>query len=175
MPKTREQKEEIIEELKEIFSDDTDKLLVDFEGVDSDSLFSFRDKLQENDCSLRVVKKTLLEKALERAGEKELAEKVRSIQRQIALVFGDADKITKAKLSYNFSEENENLGIIGGIGEKGFIEEDTIIELAKLPSVEELYAKLVGTIKNPVRGFVNSLGGNLKGLVYSLNAIKEAK
>jgi large subunit ribosomal protein L10 len=47
--------------------------------------------------------------------------------------------------------------------------------LANLPSKQELLAKVVGSIKAPVSGFVGVLSGNLRKFVYALNAIKEAK
>lgn len=49
------------------------------------------------------------------------------------------------------------------------------MELSKLLSKEELLAKLLGTIKNPITGFVNVLSANMRGLLNVLNAIKETK
>ena len=45
--------------------------------------------------------------------------------------------------------------------------------LAKLPTKEELLAKLVGTLNAPISGFANVLAGNLRGLVQVLKGISE--
>jgi large subunit ribosomal protein L10 len=50
---------------------------------------------------------------------------------------------------------------------------DEVMALAKLPSKQELLAKLVGTINAPVSGFVNVLAGNIRGFVQVLKAISE--
>jgi len=48
-------------------------------------------------------------------------------------------------------------------------------KLPGLPSKNELYAKLVGSLNAPVSGFVNVLAGNLRGLVNVLKAVQESK
>ena len=69
----------------------------------------------------------------------------------------------------------ENLKIVGGIlGTKELTAEE-VQALAKLPSKEELLAKLVGTLNAPVSGFVNVLAGNLRGLVNVLKAVADSK
>jgi large subunit ribosomal protein L10 len=55
------------------------------------------------------------------------------------------------------------------------ITQDKVLDLAKLPSKEELLAKTVGTMKGPINGFVNALSGNLRNLVGVINAIQETK
>ena len=67
------------------------------------------------------------------------------------------------------------IDFLGGILENKFINATQVADLAKLPSKQELYAKIVGSINAPVSGFVNALAGNLKNLVYALSAIKDKK
>ncbi len=44
-----------------------------------------------------------------------------------------------------------------------------------LPSREELYIRLLGSLNAPISGFVNVLSGNMRNLVYVLNIYKESK
>ena len=64
---------------------------------------------------------------------------------------------------------------MGAIYEGKFINAEEAQKLAQLPSKEELYGKLVWLLNYPVSGFVNVLAGNLRKLLYALNAIKEKK
>ena len=50
-----------------------------------------------------------------------------------------------------------------------------MIQLAQLPTREELLARMVGSIHAPVSGFVNVLAGTLRSFVQVLGSIKEAK
>lgn len=175
MPKSREQKQKIIEDLKENIQKQKSAVFVDFSGCDSKFLFKLRDELQKSNCLLKIAKKTLLKKALENLEMKNLPEKVNQIKVQLALIFGFGDEMIPAKICYQFSRENENLKILGGIFGDEFLEKEKVIELAQLPSREELLARLVGTLQNPISNFVSVLENNIKGLIYALSAIKETK
>ena len=48
-------------------------------------------------------------------------------------------------------------------------------DLAKMPSKEELIARVLGGFNAPLSGLVNVLNGNIRGLVVALNAIAEKK
>jgi len=172
MAKTKEQKQQIIKDLEEKLSTHKAVIIVGFHGVDSDSLFDLRGRLKKENCSLSVAKKTLLEKVLEKMGEKEILDKVKEIKTQLALIFSVRDEIVPSKICYQFSKENENLKILGAILGKEFLAKEKVIELASLPSREELLPRLLGTLKNPISGFVGVLRGNLNSLVYILSRIK---
>jgi large subunit ribosomal protein L10 len=172
MAKTKEEKQQIIKDLKDNFTLNEAVVIIGFHGVDSDSLFALRKKLKESGCSLIVAKKTLLEKVLEKMGQPETADRIREIKTQLALVFNKKDEIIPSKICHQFSKENENLKLLGAIVRKEFLSGEKVIELAKLPSREEIISRMLGTLKNPISGLVNSLKGNLNNLVYILSKIK---
>ena len=117
-------------------------------------------------------KKTLLKRALEQAG---LEVDTKAFEGGVGVFCGNEDEVAPSKIVAGFAKDHEVMTIFGGILEGTFIEEGKIKELSKLPSKQELYAKLVGTINGPVSGFVNVLAGNMRGLVNVLNGIKEQK
>jgi len=119
-----------------------------------------------------VTKKTLMKIALKKAG---LAVKPEVFDKSAAAVFGINDEAAPARIVQTFAKTHEALNVFGGILEGKFVGREKILELAKLPSREELLAKVLGSIKAPVSGFVNVLAGNLRGLVGVLSAIKESK
>lgn len=55
------------------------------------------------------------------------------------------------------------------------IGQDEIKALADLPSREELLAKVVGGFQAPLAGLVNVLAGNIRNLVYVLEAVRKKK
>jgi len=172
MPTTKEQKKIIIEELSEKIKKQTTIMIVDFTGLRVPEAFDLRKKLNQVNAELKVAKKTLIQLALK---NNNLDKDIKQMNGEIALVFGYQDEILPAKIVYEFSKTNENLKILGGFFGNEFQNAEKFIELAKLPSKEELLGKPVGSISSPITGFVRSLQYNLKGLIFALNAIKENK
>ena len=175
MAKTREQKEEIIKELEEDLSRQKSVVFSDFNKVNSISLFELRNKLKEEGCLLKIPKKTLLIKTLEKMGKKEIADKVRETKEQLALVFGFDDELKPSKLVYAFSLKNENFKILYGVLDNNLLSEEEVIALAKLPSKEEILSGLVWSLNYPASSFVYLLKANIKGLVVALNNIAANK
>ena len=171
MPKTKEQKQEIIEKIKKNFSLQKSVVLIGFKGSNSISFFGLRNKLKESNCLLMVIKKTLLKKTLETLEQKNLAEKITEIKGELALAFGFEDEIMPAKISYESSKENKNLKILGGVFDGKLLEKDKVIELAQLPSREELLVRLKTTLQSPIFGFTGALKANIKKLLYIFSQI----
>ncbi len=175
MAKSKQEKSKIIEDLKEKLTEQKSVVLLDFSGVNSKILFQLKEEFKKAKGFFQVVKKTLLKKALDSLKKKDLSEKIENIEGQLALAYGFADEMLPAKICYNFSKENENLKILGGILNNEFVAREKVIELAQLPSREELLARLTGSLQNSLSSLANVLQGNIKGLICALSAIKEIK
>jgi len=169
MPLTKEQKKNIVEKLKQSIAQQKAMVFVAIEGLKTTELFDLRKKLKQDDCLLTVAKKTLLSIAFNQSKIEFDAQK---LEGEIALVFGYGDEIMPAKIAYEFSKKNKNLKILGGFFENEIKTAEEMIILAKIPSKEELLAKVVSSISSPISGFVNVLRANIKGLVYVLTQIK---
>lgn len=175
MPQTREQKKKILESLKDKVARQKAMVFVDFTGLKVKNLSSLRKKLKAEDNEFKVAKKTLMSLALKDYNS-EIGLKLKEMPKEVALVFGYQDEISPAKMLWQFSQENQNLKIIGSIlgsQKTAFLGEIQTIELAKLPSKKELLAKLLGSINAPASNLVYALKYNLKGLVYLLANIKK--
>lgn len=169
MPLTKEQKNKIVEELKE--KTDKQKILVfaNFSGTKVEDLTKLRKKLRDINAELKITKKTLAKIVF---SEKDIKVDDEKLQNEVAFVFGYEDQIASPKAVYDFSVTNPTMKIIGGVMENEYREAEDIITLAKLPGREELLAKLVGSIASPMSGFVNALQGNIRKLVYVISQIK---
>ncbi|MDX1608081.1 MAG: 50S ribosomal protein L10 [Candidatus Spechtbacterales bacterium] len=170
---TRQKKEEIVKEIGGEFDSAKVVLFTDFKGMDVNSITALRRKVREVGGRFVVVKKTLLKRILEEKKVEGLDPL--EMEGQIAVAFGSDDAVATAKAVNEMKKEVEAPQIIAGIMEGSLLSAEQVIELASLPGREELLGKVVGTINAPLSGFVNVLHGNLRGLVYALNAIKDQK
>jgi len=173
LPKTK--KREIVDFLKENFQKKKIAIFVGIEKIDSSLLFDLRKKLREGKSLMKVAKKTLIEKALEKIENKEIIERLKEFQESFATVFGLEDEISAPKICYDFSKENKNLKILGGILNGKFLTKEEIIELAKLPSKQELVGQFFFILNFPMRGFLQVIKANLNKFLFLLEKIKVKK
>jgi len=173
MAKTRQQKEEIIEEVLAKVEGAKSVVIANCEGLTVADSFEFRKKCWDNDVAFVAVKKTLLNRVLEKLGVQGVNSK--ELKGSLNLAISRDDEVASAKLVKEFAAKNKLVSFEGGLLEGKFISREEVKNLGNLPSKLELYAKLVGTLQAPVSGFIRVLGGNLRGLVTVLNAIKNNK
>jgi len=165
---TKKQKQEIIKNLADKFSRRKTVVFFDYTGLTVNQFQELRRQLREKEMDCQVVKKTLVDLALKKANFKNIEAK--ELPGQLALVFGYQDEILPAKILYNFSKENESLKILTGLFNEKYLENEAVINLAKLPAREELLAKLVGCLRRPISDLSNTLQGNLRKLTFILKS-----
>ena len=170
MAKTKQKKEELLKNLKAKLADSKSIVFANFTGLSVKDTEDLRSKCREAEVEYLVAKKTLLKKALEEAGFE-----VPKLEGEISAAFSVKDEVIAAKVLDTFAKGHEQIKFLAGILENKMIDAEEVKGLAKLPSKDELFAKMVGSIKAPISGFVNVLSGNLRGFVNVLNAIKESK
>jgi len=173
MPKTKQQKEQEVEQLNQSLKNAKSVVFTTFDGLNVFDSQELRNSLRNEKISYQVSKKTLLKKAL--ADSKLEGIDINELKGNVGVAIGLEDEVAPAKLIAKFAKKHEQLQIGGGILEKQFITAAKVKELSSLPSKLELIAKTIGTIKAPISGFVNVMAGNLRGLMNVLGAIKESK
>lgn len=172
MPKSKQQKQELLEKLQEKLASSKAAVLSSDNGLNVKTVENLRKALKEKNAEYLVTKKTLLKKAL---GDLEGVESLEDLSGSVAISLSYEDEAIAANILNKFAKENAALQIGGGLLENRFILPEMVKRLASLPSKEVMLAKLVGTLQAPVSGFVGALKGNLRNLVGVLNAIKEKK
>lgn len=172
MPKTRKQKEQALKEIETHLGDSKSIVFVGYHGLSVPDIEILRQEARKQGVLLRVVKKTLLQRAF---SNKELNLKAKDLGTGLAVAFSLSDEVTAAKLLAKFQKDHEALKIYGGLLENKFVDGSAVLALSKLPGKLELYGKLVGSLNAPVSGLVNVLAGTMRGLVTVLNGIKDAK
>lgn len=172
MPKNKEQKRDILADLKDKISRSKSIVFTTFDALEVKDNEELRKNLKKENGEYFVSKKTLMSIAFK---DKEFAGlDIKSLPGKVAAVFAYDDEISPAKVVFNFKKNKEGkISFVGGVLDGKFIGASEVESLAQLPSKHELYAKLVGSLNAPVSGFVNVLAGNIRGLVNVLKAINE--
>jgi len=154
MPLTKEEKQKVLEELREKIDRQKSIVFADFTGLKVKDLSALRKIMKKQNCELKVAKKTLIALALK---DSNISHDLKKLQGEIALGFGYNDEVSPFKVLYNFAREKENLKILGGLISGEFYGKEQAIALAQMPSREELMAKLLFTPKVPIFGIFNIL------------------
>jgi len=169
---TRAQKEELVVELTEKIKASKSIVFADYSGVKTNDINELKNRLKKEGTNLRVIKKKLVDISLKNA---KIEIDIKTLSGQLAVTISDNDEVAPARVLSKFAKENESLKILGGVlGVKGMTASE-VTDLAKLPSKEEMLARLVGTLNAPLTGLVNVLSGNTRGLVTVLKAIADSK
>ena len=155
------EKEEKVKALSEELKDCKLLLLVDYRGITVEEDTKLRKDLREAKGTSKVVKNNILKRALDMNGENGLDEMLVGPN---TVIYSKEDYLAPSKVVYKFSKANENYVIKGGYidGELKSLEE--IMQLATLPSREELLSKLAG-----------SLLQTIAKLAVALDQVKEKK
>lgn len=172
MALTRDQKQDIINDLETKIAKQKAIVFMDFSKIKVKELAKLRENLKEQGGEMKVAKKSLMEIALK---NKNIPLDSKKLEGEVAMVFGYEDEIAPSKLVYQFSKENANAKILGGFLENRFYEMADVIKLAELPSKEQLLGILVGTLSAPATNLVGVLSGNMRKLVLALSQIRDQK
>lgn len=175
MAKTKEEKIKIVEKLKENLKKEKSLVLVNCNKLKAREIFELREKLKSKGALLQVVKKTLLKIALRTLGKRKIEKEIEKIKEPLALIFSFSDEISGPKVCFNFSKENKDLKILGGLlGEKVLTKKE-IEKIAKIPSKEELLKNFLWVLNSPIRKLLMVLSGNLRNFIFLLTEIKKEK
>lgn len=158
MPLTKEEKKQVLEELKEKIDRQKSTVFCDFTGLKVKDLSDLRKVMKKQNCEFKVAKKTLISLALK---EKNLKVDLENLKGEIALGFGYNDEVSPFKTIYNFAKGKENLKMLGGLVGGEFLGLEQAIAFAQLPSKEELIARLLFVPKIPIFGIFNILQRSL--------------
>ncbi len=166
------QKEQEVAVLKELLSSNHIHIVTDHSGLSVKQISDLRGKLREHGSQMRVAKNRLINIAREQAGLVSIEE---ILEGPSSLVLSIDDPVSPAKTLKKFIDEFEIPAIKGMIIDNVVMDVSRFDDLASLPSVDELRAKVVGGIAAPLTGLVYTLSGLLRGFAVALNAIAEKK
>ena len=145
--------------------------LTDASGLDSEATTSLRRECFKKDINVRVVKNTLLRKAMERTEGREYTDLYEVLKGQTALLVGDVGN-APARVLKEFRKKHDMPVLKGAyVEEATYLGDNNLEALTNLKSKEELVAEVIALLQSPMKtvvGSLNSGGTTLSGLVKAL-------
>jgi large subunit ribosomal protein L10 len=167
----RAQKAESIETLKGVFENAATVVVTHYSGLTVHELSDLRGRLRKEGASFKVVKNRLAQKALNEAGEGAAA----LFKGPVGIAYAP-DPVSAAKVSVQYAKDNEKFRVVGALMGETVLDAKGVDALAKLPSLDQLRAKLLGLIQAPatrIAGVVQAPAAQL-ARVFSAYAAKDA-
>jgi large subunit ribosomal protein L10 len=168
----RAQKQEAVETLKGVFEGSGAVVVTHYMGLTVAEMTDLRGRLREQGARLKVVKNTLVHKALGgsigEAGEA-------LFKGPVAIAFAP-DPVSAARVATQYAKDNEKFTVIGGFMGLEVLDKSSIRALASLPSLDQLRAKIIGLLQAPatkIAGVLQAPGAQL-ARVLAAYAAKDA-
>ncbi len=166
----RAQKAESIEALKGVFADSGAVVVTHYLGLTVAEMTDLRGRLRKEGASLKVVKNTLAQKAMNGASDGAHA----LFTGPVAIAYGK-DPVSAAKVAVDYAKTNDKFTVVGAIMGETVLDATGVGALATLPSLDQLRGQLIGLIQAPatkVAGVLAAPAGQL-ARVFNAYATKD--
>lgn len=146
-------------------------ILAEYRGLTVGEMTQLRAKARKSGVYLRVVKNTLVRRAVSETPFAGLADHMVG-----PLAYGiSTDPVAAAKVLNDFAKDNEKFVVRGGAMPNQVMSSAEVKALASMPSREELLAKLLGTMQAPIAKFVRTLNEVPTAFVRVTAAVRDQK
>jgi large subunit ribosomal protein L10 len=165
----RTEKQVAIDTLKSNFERSVSAVFVDFQGLNVASVTKLRDQLRKASVDYKVVKNTLIKRAL---GDAPYVKTLGpALVGMTAIAWSYEEPGAAAKVLNAFKKDNEKLKIKAGLIDGNVIDGQAVSDrLANMPGKNELRAQLLATFQAPAQQFVVQLAAAHQNFVYLLKA-----
>lgn len=151
-------KKAVVAEVAEQIAKAQTVVLAEYNGIEVPNMTVLRSKAREAGVYLRVVKNTLVRRAVADTQFAPLAEQMTG-----PLIYSiSADPVAAAKVLNDFAKSNDKLVLKAGSYAGKVLDKAGVQALASIPSRDELLAKLLGVMKAPVSGFAGAMAALAK-------------
>ena len=165
----RAQKERVVDELGQIFTDSGVVVVSHYVGLTVAEMQDYRARMREVGGSVRVAKNKLAKIALEGTPCAGIGEMLSGMT-----VFAySEDPVAAAKATEAFAKDNEKLVVLGGSMGDNILDPAGVKVVAAMPSREELIASIVGCIAAPASNIAGAIGAPASNIAGILSTIED--
>lgn len=169
---TKAFKKEKIDAIKSKIEKAQVAVITEYKGLTVEEITKLRREIQKTGGDYMVTKNTLAKIAVKGTDYEALTEKMTG---PIALAFGFEDPVTPAKAVTKFIKESKKGEILGAVLDGKLLTVAETKALANLPTKEELFAKMLGSINSPASGIVGCVNGVMASLTRAIAAVRDQK
>lgn len=154
---TKENKVVAIQEIKDLLQDAKVVYVADLEGLNAAQSSEFRRQAFKNKIKVKVVKNTLLQKAMEQIEGVDYSEMFPTFKGNSALMIAETAN-APAKLIQNFRKKEEYPALKSAyLQETFYIGDENLTTLANIKSKEEMLGEIIGLLQSPIQRLVSAL------------------
>lgn len=165
-----EDKKALVAEVNEVAASALSAIAADYRGMTVAQMTEFRAKARDEGVYVRVVKNTLAKRAVDGTEFECLAD---SLTGPIVLAFSKEDPGAAARVVKEFAKDCEELVTqIVAIGGEAYPASD-LDRLAKLPTLDQARAQLLGLLQAPASKFVRTIAEPQAKFVRLLAAYRD--
>ena len=165
----RAQKEKVVEELGQIFESSGVVVVAHYAGLTVAEMQDLRARARESETSVRVAKNRLAKIALE---GKPCASIADFLSGMTVLTFSE-DPVAAARVAEAFARDNKKFEILGGAMGETALDRNGVEAVSKMPSRDELIARIVGCIGAPAANIAGAIGAPASNIASILSTIEE--
>ena len=162
----RDQKEIFIKNIKAIVDENSFILVFHYRGMSMNEMTDLRVQSFNSGCNIKVTNNRLAKLALKETNKADLSD---FFDGPTAIAYSN-DPVSLTKLLVEFAKNNNNLVVLGGIMDNEILSVEKIEILSKLPTFEEIRAKLIDLISTPAQKIASVLTAPSGDLARVFNA-----
>ncbi|HTY59857.1 MAG TPA: 50S ribosomal protein L10 [Bacteroidota bacterium] len=169
----REEKEQIVAEVSETARKAHGMFFTDFSGLTVEQATELRREFFKAGVDYRVVKNTLIQKALEQVtGYDKVFDRLAG---PTGVAFAFDDPVAPAKIIQKFKEKHSKLSLKVCVLEHEVYEGTRLAELAKMPTRKEIMASILGSVQAPLAGVPTVINALLRDIASIVDEISKKK
>lgn len=174
----KEQKQEVIETLKNKFSQYSNFYITDTESLSVSQVNDLRRHCYDKQVEMRVAKNTLIKKALESLDHEKYSGVYDSLHQVTALMFSESPKdpaviISSFRKAQNGEKPELKAAFING---DVFVGDNQLVNLTKIKTKNELIGEVIGLLMSPIQRVIGALQNKPEGeATAKIEAAPEAK
>ncbi len=169
---TKEEKNGMIDELAEVLAGANVVYLADISELDADATSKLRRNCFNKDVSLRVVKNTLLQKAMDKVEGKDFSEMYETLEGPTSIMLSEAGN-TPARIIEDFRKKSDKPVLKAAwVEESVYVGDENLKALTEIKSKDELLGEVIGLLQSPAKNVISALqsgGQTIAGLVKTLS------
>lgn len=170
---TKDQKVVAIQEIKDLLQDAKVVYVADLDGLNAAKSSDFRRQAFKQNIKVKVVKNTLLQKAMEQIDGVDFSEMFQTFKGNTALMIAETAN-APAKLIKDFRKKEEKPALKSAfVQETFYVGDNNLDTLVNIKSREEMIGEIIGLLQSPIQRVVSALQNKSEATEEAAPAVEE--